>query len=303
VAALSQPTEDGPPEREPAGSEPAEREPAGSEPAGSEPTASPGSWAPGARAVDRDASRHALKIEASATTAFLLAALAVGREPGAMLALVVAIVAARTAAHGRGRRAREAALYAGAALLGGLNDWVSVDVVGLYHYEVPSLWPALTTVPEWMWLGWGLVLRLVLAVSAALGPAGPPGGLVRPRWARALVEVALVVATRQSIYRNYAHPWLSWLPFALALALYAVLLGLDRRERRLVLVLATIGPLAEVLLIEGAGVHAYALGWLGGVPLWIVLWWVLGALVWKDAAGALDHASRSAPRSWATLAR
>lgn len=234
-----------------------------------------------------------LAIEGVATGAFVLGALLLGDRPLAMLVFVLLLLALRLVAYpGRERRA-ELALWGLAALLGGVNDWISVDVVGLYRYTVPSLAPALTTVPEWMWLGWGLVLRLVLAVATALGPAEAPRGLVRGRWARALVELALVVATRQAIYRLYDDPWWSWLPFAGALVLYAALLGLDGRERKLVLVLACAGPLAEVLLIRVGGIHAYALGWIAGVPLWIVLWWILGALVWKDAAGALSHRLRA----------
>lgn len=30
------------------------------------------------------------------------------------------------------------------------------------------------------------------------------------------------------------------------------------------------------------------LGWFGGVSLWIVLWWLLAVLVWKDLAYRLE---------------
>ncbi|MCC6524310.1 MAG: hypothetical protein IT373_16750, partial [Polyangiaceae bacterium] len=33
--------------------------------------------------------------------------------------------------------------------------------------------------------------------------------------------------------------------------------------------------------------HRYALGWLGGVPVWILLWWVLGMLLVADFGARL----------------
>lgn len=63
------------------------------------------------------------------------------------------------------------------------------------------------------------------------------------------------------------------------------------RARRLAIVALAVGPIAEALLIRVAHLHAYALGWLCGVPLWIVLWWALGALVWAEAAPRLERAT------------
>lgn len=53
-----------------------------------------------------------------------------------------------------------------------------------------------------------------------------------------------------------------------------------------VLVLA-LGAIVEVAYIQGGGLHRYHLGWIGGVPLWIALWWPLAVLVWGDLARRL----------------
>lgn len=38
---------------------------------------------------------------------------------------------------------------------------------------------------------------------------------------------------------------------------------------------------------ERVSLHENALGWLAGVPLWIALWWGVGALAWEEVAGRL----------------
>ncbi len=100
--------------------------------------------------------------------------------------------------------------------------------------------------------------------------------------------LALVFATRQGIYRLWDHPLWSWAPFAAAIAVYVLLLGPGRAELRLALIALTVGPLAEAALIGFGDLHRYALGWFLGVPLWIVLWWVLAAWIWGELSGRLE---------------
>jgi len=107
------------------------------------------------------------------------------------------------------------------------------------------------------------------------------------------LELALVLATRQTIYRLYLDPVFSWLPFLLALAVFAALFRPDRHDGKLLLIFLAGGPLIEVLYIQVGALHAYHLGWLGGVPLWIALWWLLIVLIWKDLAFRMERALRT----------
>jgi hypothetical protein len=105
----------------------------------------------------------------------------------------------------------------------------------------------------------------------------------------------LVVVTRQLIYRYAQDPVLSWLPFAVAIALWVGLFGLRRSDVIAASLLLVGGAAVEVAYIQLGGLHQYALGWLGGVPLWIALWWVLGGLVLRDLGGRV--LGRLAPRA------
>ncbi len=198
----------------------------------------------------------------------------------------------------RGPLKPELAFFGVCLILGAFNDWNSVVNHRIYDYGVPVYWPSLSTIPLWMLLFWGMILRFfaTLAQWERLGPSPPRDEVylgrrvLRSPWLRIGVLLAIVALTRQLIYRHFEHPILSWLPFAGALLLYALLMRPDRHDRRLVLVFLIGGPLVEVLYIQVAGLHRYSLGWLGGVPLWIALWWVLAVLVWKDLAGRIQQA-------------
>lgn len=193
---------------------------------------------------------------------------------------------------------REFALTAGCALVGYANDWNTVVRHGVYDYGGPHDLAPWSSIPSWMLGFWGLIFRFVLTLSAweRLGERSPAGeirlgpwarGRTHP-WLRRALVLALVLVTRQAIYRLWAHPVLSWAPFAAALGAHAWLFPWGRRERSLVLLALTVGPLAEAALIA-SGLHQYALGWLVGVPVWIALWWALGALTLAELASALPH--------------
>jgi hypothetical protein len=214
-----------------------------------------------------------------------------------MTALVPALFALRMALWWRASRPRSAPVAAELLLLaictalGAFNDWNSVVRQRVYDYTVPVYFPELSTIPIWMLLFWGLVLRLMLTVASSgrLGATAAPRNLVRlgaRLGANAALRVGLMLllllGTRQAIYRFSLDPFLSWLPFAGALALFPFLFGLDRHELRILGVTLVAGPLVEILYIQVAGLHRYRLGWLGGVPLWILLWWLLALLLWKD---------------------
>src|SRR5690606_21806282 len=147
-------------------------------------------------------------------------------------------------------------------------------------------WPALSLVPLWMLVAWGMIVRLAVSVVTWERLALPaPRAL--PPWLAIPFLLALVVATRQAIYRTYADPVWSWLPFALALVLALAVLRPGRRRLALLAAVAVAGPAVEILYIQVGQLHAYRLGWLAGVPLWIVLWWVLAVLVLEQLLAAL----------------
>jgi hypothetical protein len=202
----------------------------------------------------------------------------------------------------------EIALVGIATLLGAVNDWNSVTRHRVYDYTVPTDLPGLSDIPIWMLLYWGLILRFVLTVShwrrGGLGRGGDLVWLGRRPAARPALRVALllaiVLATRQAIYRLYEHPLWSWLPFAAGLVAVVLLFRPDRARLRLLAVTLAIGPAVEALYIQVGHLHAYRLGWLGGVPLWIALWWGLAALAWEDLGtrlmDRLEHAVRPVTR-------
>lgn len=187
--------------------------------------------------------------------------------------------------------AREVLFGALCTLIGAFNDYNSVVRNGIYDYSAPSLAPGLSTIPLWMLLFWGVILRFLATLTASpwLGGTREPYDLVhlgrRPVSSAALkvaLLLALVVITRQCIYRLYLDPWWSWIPFAIALAIYGILFRPRRHDLAIASLAVAVGPLIEVLYIHWAQLHHYHLGWFCGVPLWIVLWWVVAILLWND---------------------
>lgn len=186
----------------------------------------------------------------------------------------------------------EAALMLVCTAFGAFNDWNSVVGHGIYDYGVPVYFPEFSTIPIWMLLFWGMILRFffTLARWRRLDPpavhrdtlwplAGPQPAL------RIALLLALTLATRQAIYRWYLDPVLSWLPFAAALMIYVMLCRPRRYEWTLLALALSIGPIVEIAYIQLGGLHRYHLGWIGGVPLWIALWWGLALLVWQELVG------------------
>jgi len=252
------------------------------------------------------ASDRAAAIDGAALTALIAAILAGADHPTAMLVAVAAIGVARTAAWTclppaeRGGLAGELALLVLATALGAANDWNTVVVHGVYDYTVPHGLPLDRAIPPWMLLAWGLILRGLITLSRwrRLGPPDRPDDRVglfhrRPRpLLRVLVLLALVGLTRLAVYRWAADdPLLSWSPMAMALLAHAALFGMSAHTLRFVAIVAVAGTALEALLIQAAGLHHYPLGWLAGVPLWIALWWPLGALIWCELAARLAAAT------------
>ncbi len=215
-------------------------------------------------------------------------------DPVRMTVLVVALHLGRLVGWrllGLGPLGRELAFVAVCTLLGAANDHNTIVHHDVYAYTVPQLWPQISEIPTWMLLTWGLILRFVatLATWERLGATGVPRDdvwLGPRRWSHPALKLglslALVWAVRQATWAWYLDPLRSWLPYAVAGLAYVALFRPDRHERRLAALALTLGTAVEVLYIQVGGLHHYELGLVGGVPLWIVLWWPLAVLVWKD---------------------
>lgn len=244
---------------------------------------------------------RALGVDASAIVIVSIAICTASHELAWMTLLVPAVIGLRFLAWTRLPRSSrghglgvEIGLFAIGLLLGAANDWNSVMRHRIYEYTVPHYWPALTTIPLWMLLYWGMIVRFVISVCRwrRLGPPALPQdrvlGASQPRaWLKVALQLVLLLATRQAIYRLHGHPVWSWLPFVVALVVWLVLLHPTQHDLRLLGLVAIGGPGIEVLYIQVGHLHRYALGWLAGVPLWIALWWLLAIVVLNDLSARL----------------
>jgi len=247
---------------------------------------------------------RAFAVDAAAIAVTSVAICAASDALAFMTAFVPAVVAVRFALFAMlsreergGGLAAEGVFFAICTALGAFNDWSSVVHHEIYAYSVPHYFPELSTIPLWMLLFWGMILRFLVTLFRwqRLRPSNDvrndlflPGRTVQSPWLKVGLELALVVATRQLIYRHFDDPWMSWIPFAAALFLFALLFRPDRHERLLLGLFAIGGPAIEVLYIQVGDLHRYQLDWLAGVPLWIALWWLLSALIWKDLSARLQ---------------
>ena len=206
-------------------------------------------------------------------------------SPAAMWVLLVLALAGRFVAwrlaHPGRSLAVELAFFVLCTLVGAANDFNTVVVHEVYAYTAPAELPGFSTIPIWMLVFWGLILRLVFALTRweALGPPAAPRS---PALGRLLLIAAVVIATRLCVYSWGRDPILSWSPFALALAAFALAGRADRHDAKLAVIALVVGPLLEAFYIRVGHLHRYPLGWVLGVPVWIVLWWALATWIWKD---------------------
>lgn len=188
-----------------------------------------------------------------------------------------------------GRVVDELLVFLICMLIGAFNDWNTVVRHGIYRYAVPVYWPQWSTIPVWMLAYWGIILRAMAGLFIVV--AGETSDRVQwGRWrrdhagARLGIQLGLVAVARQAIVAWWWHPILSWAVPLIALVVRIVVVPPTRRELLALGVLLAVGPAVESLYILVAGLHVYALGWLGGVPLWIVVWWALGGSTWGELA-------------------
>ena len=179
--------------------------------------------------------------------------------------------------------------------LGAFNDWNSVVRHEIYEYTAPHFFPGFSSIPIWMLLFWGLIVRLMATVAAwgRLAAVAEPNPHTKPvSWRknariRIIVELILLLATRQAIYRLYLDPIFSWLPFLGAIAIFFLLFPPSKAQILLVVIAVAVGTVVEVVYIQIGDLHWYHHGWVGGVPLWIMLWWALAILIWRDVSVAI----------------
>lgn len=211
-----------------------------------------------------------------------------------------AVVAALARSEGVSLRA-EVAFFAICTALGAFNDWNSVCTHGIYQYTVPHFF-AFSSIPLWMLLFWGMILRFMarLARWQAIGPGQVPSDRVafgrrsfHSGTLKVALELALVLITRQAVYHWYGDPFWSWVPFLAALFVMLLVTRPSAAEWKLLGLVLVAGPVVEVLYIRVGHLHHYQLGWIGGVPLWILLWWGVSLLVWMDLALRIERALRN----------
>lgn len=244
-----------------------------------------------------------LALDAAAALAISVAICTMSHTLVFMTVLVPAVLVARclawrhlSPAH-KQRWVGELLFFAICTLLGGFNDWNTVVRCGVYDYTAPCFFPHISTIPMWMLAYWGMILRSIATLSTwhRLQPPAAVRNDVHlgpyvwhSAWLRVGVLLVLVEITRQLIFVHFADPLWSWLPFALAAVVHAAVCRPDRRDVLLAASFLLFGPIVEIAYIQIGGLHRYQLGWLGGVPLWIALWWVLGVQIWADLAPRLQ---------------
>lgn len=219
-----------------------------------------------------------------------------------MTAFVPAVILLRFIAWSRlspeergGALAPEIAFFAICTLLGGFNDWNSVVNHQIYNYTVPHYFPGFSSIPIWMLLFWGMILRFLVTLFRWRRLAPPERVRNTFRFSsreapgsKVAAQLALILITRQFIYRLWDDPIFSWLPFLIALVVYWALFETSRYDWVILGLFLVGGPLIEVLYIQVGDLHWYHHGWIGGVPLWIALWWLVGATIWNDLSARLQ---------------
>lgn len=176
-------------------------------------------------------------------------------------------------------------------LLGGFNDWRSVDVKKIYEYHAPTSFPDFSSIPLWMYLYWGIILCLMSRLgrwnwgrsyvnSDELLPWFKKG-LTSPVM-KILGQLLLIFITRQTIYTNYLDPFYSWFPFVVAIVAYVIVFRVNVQDILFFFTAIILGTIVESAYITLANLHFYHLGIIYGVPVWITLWWGLSVLIWRD---------------------
>lgn len=182
-------------------------------------------------------------------------------------------------------------------LLGAFNDWNSVSNKKIYDYTVPHYFE-FSSIPMWMLIYWGMILRAIYSFSkwSFLKPQAKLNNIIGLKkyqitnpGLKIISELMLVFITRQFIYKYYLDPILSWIPFVIALIIWLLFFKVNRHDIKLLFVFLLVGPLVEIIYIKIGHLHYYHLGLIYGVPVWIIIWWLIIVLIWKDLAPRMEY--------------
>ena len=171
-------------------------------------------------------------------------------------------------------------------VLGGGNDLMSMWK-GVYYYTPATILPV--PIPVWMLLFWGEIFvffRKLMRYGPFLGPEGPPKRLLDLPLG---FDLVLYVIYRMIIYRYASEPWLPDALYAGILVVRLLLLPPTANERKLMLTLLFLGPVYEIVLIR-CGLYVYQNGFIMGLPLWLIIWWVFIIRVFKAITDRTEYA-------------
>lgn len=183
-------------------------------------------------------------------------------------------------------------------LIGAFNDWNSVCNKQIYDYTVPVYFPEIFCIPIWMLIYWGMILRFITRMARWTGiskeielsnKVGIGKYYIANPYVKIGLELVLVLGTRQTIYYFYLDPYWSWIPFLVAVLLFLIVFYPSKGDYLLIVIFLIGGPAIEILYIKAGNLHQYHMGWVWGIPLWLILWWVLSVLIWKDISLRVEH--------------
>ncbi len=171
-------------------------------------------------------------------------------------------------------------------ILGGGNDLMSMWR-GVYYYTPTTILPV--SIPVWMLLFWGEIF-VFFRKLIRYGP------LLRPETTRKrlldlplALDIILFAIYRIIIYRYASVPWL---PDALYAGIFVVRLLLmppTTDERKLMITILLLGPLYEITLVK-CGLYVYQNGFIWGLPLWLIIWWVFIIRMFKAFIDRIENA-------------
>lgn len=171
-------------------------------------------------------------------------------------------------------------------ILGGGNDLMSMWK-GVYYYTPSTILPV--PIPVWMLFFWGeifIFFRKLIRYGPFLRSATLAKRLLKLPFALDLILFAIF---RIIIYRYASEPWLPDALFAGIFAMRILLLPPTTDERKLMIAILFIGPVYEIALIR-CGLYVYQNGFIWGLPLWLIIWWVFIIRVFKAIIDRIEYA-------------
>jgi hypothetical protein len=170
-------------------------------------------------------------------------------------------------------------------ILGGGSDLMSMWR-GVYYYTPTTILPV--PIPVWMLLFWGEIFvffRKLIRYGPFLHLENPRKRILDLPLA---LDIILFAVYRMIIYRYASVPWL---PDALYAGIFVVRLLLfppTNDERKLMITMLLLGPVYEIALIR-CGLYVYQNGFVWGLPLWLIIWWVFIIRIFKTLTDEIEY--------------